>query len=180
MRTILVAATALVIGLTNVAMATPFVMGHNSTGSIGDEIGSPYDIFTVAGNGGTATGHQQVATLDFIVGANCFACNRTPSGSLLVSLTVGSAAQAVSIPWAWSSTGPTDTLYLPPIAPLTYRLDGGEIISVSFDVTSASMASSGGTVSESLNAQFNVPEPVSLVLLGVGCIGIGLVKRKGR
>jgi hypothetical protein len=179
MRTILAASVALVIGLTNAAMATPFVMGSNSTGSIGDEIGSPYDSFTVTGNNGTATDHQQIATLDFFVGGNCYICNLTPSASLLVTLTIGAVAQDVSIPWHWSPTGPIDTLYLDPIAPLTYRLDGGEIISVSFDITSALTQSSGNVASESLNAQFTVPEPVSLVLLGVGCIGIGLVRRRG-
>ena len=41
------------------------------------------------------------------------------------------------------------------------------------------MGTSGVTASEPLYVQFNVPGPVSLVLLGVGCIGIGLVRRKG-
>jgi hypothetical protein len=179
MRTILVASAALVIGLTNAAMATPFIMGSNSTGSIGDEIGTPFDVFSITGNNGTAAGHQQVATLNFIVGGNCYACTLTPTGRLLAALTVGGVSQGVSIPWSWSSTGPMDTLHLDPIAPLTYRLGGGEIIAVSFDFASAVMQSSGNVVSESLNARFNVPEPVSLVLLGVGCIGIGLVRRKG-
>ncbi len=57
------------IGLTNVQWRRNFVWGDNSLGSIGDEIGSPYDIFKIDGNSGTAAGHQQVATLDFIVGA---------------------------------------------------------------------------------------------------------------
>lgn len=57
MRTILVASAALVIGSTTAAMAAPFVMGNGSISSIGDEIGSRCDIFTITGNSGTASGY---------------------------------------------------------------------------------------------------------------------------
>src|ERR1700748_1283494 len=102
MRNILFAsvAAAALLGLTSAGMATPFTMGNNSIGSIGDEIGSGLGIFAVNGTSGDASGLQSVAGLSFDVGGNCIACTLTPSGSLMVGLTIGLVTQQVDLPWS--------------------------------------------------------------------------------
>ena len=178
MRNILLASAIItaVVGLTNVAMADPFSMGSNSIGSIGDEIDSGFDTLTVTGNTGT-TNDLAVASIGFNAGYNCNECNLTPHDLLSITLTIGGMTQSFSLPWSWYSTSTVDYLNFAPIAPLNFDLAGGEVVSVAFD-TPASLSSAGGVVSEDLDAQFAIPEPMSLALFGAGLLGIGLFRRR--
>jgi hypothetical protein len=118
------------------AQAAPTFSAKNSaiiTG-IGDEIDSLFDQFFITGlSGNWDTGNSQtIADLTFIVGPNCYTCGKTPSGQLDFSLQVGSIAGTASVGWAWSSTGPVDSLAITAPADLTFVQTDGEVDVVSF------------------------------------------------
>lgn len=169
---------ALGIGLSTPAFALPtFTAQNSSIQSIGAEFASPYDELNLNGQSGIASGLQDVATVDFVVGGNCYSCASTPTGNATLAIAVDGVSQTTALGYSWSSTGAVDTLAFDTASPLVFELAGGEVVSLTFDALSA-LSGGSGTYSEALTGHFAVPEPSTLAVVGMGLIGIGIMKRK--
>jgi hypothetical protein len=147
-------------------------------GGIGDEIGSPYDIFDITGTSGSFTDGGQlgvgIGTGSFTVGGNCNTCNLTPSGTLTQALSInGSASQDFVIGWSWSSDGTTDTLTL---STVTGVLNFGDYTAY-LNPLPASVANTGGTTTFDMTADI-VPLPASVWLFG-SALGLLGFRRRG-
>jgi hypothetical protein len=170
------------LALTN-AHAGTFSTTDNSISGIGAEFATPYDKFAMAGTNGSFNGGAPatVGDLSFAVGGNCYSCTLTPSGTLTFSMTVGNVTETDGIGWSWSSTGPVDTLAMTAPSELTFAQAGGEIDTIDFSVDPTLLAGGNGDIATgTLMATETVPEPLSLSVIGVGLMGLGMVKRRNR
>lgn len=86
--------------------------------------------------------------------------------------------ETANVGWAWSSTGPKDSLAITAPSDMTYVQADGEVDVVSFVATPTLLMGTGGPVNGSLTASVDVPEPLTIAVLGTGLFGIGLVRRR--
>ena len=164
------------------AMAQSFTAGNAVVTGLGDEILSGFDTFNITGQSGSwpDSSPQTIANLVFNQGPNCTSCTLTPSGLLGFSLTVGSVTDTAYVGWAWSSVGCCDTLALTAPADMTFVQPDGEVDTVVFKPLAPLAPGNGATATGTLDASVQVPEPVSMVLLGTGMLGLGIVRRRRR
>lgn len=160
---------------------TDFTMGYASVSQLGDEIGSAFDVLTITGGSGTTgIASQQISSVIFDVGPNCYTCKLTPFGTLTSQFTLGGITLPFDLSYGWSSTGPVDTLILTAPETMTFANlpgTGGENIEAFFDHLNPLVGTSG-PYPEALIARFEVPEPFSITILGAGLIGLGIAKRR--
>jgi PEP-CTERM motif len=160
---------------------TNFSMGTAKIQAIGDELNSPFDALTIAaGAGQTSVDFQSISLLSFDVGVNCTVCNKTPQATLSSVFTLGGLTQSFDLVYSWASDGPNDTLSFTAPGPITFvSLPGtdGENIEAIFGPLTP-MSGGIGTYSQSLSARFEVPEPFSIALLGIGLFGLGAVRNR--
>jgi len=183
-RAALAALFAALFGAALPAHAIPVTVGSYSVSGMGADFPSVYDTFAVDGvsfDVAASSVPQAVVlgTYRFEVGPNCWACTLTPSFDALFDLTVGGTTQQVDMPFAWSSSGPNDTLTFADAAPLLFDLGGEGTLQVVVDRIPTLTASSG-TVAGNVTATIAltpVAEPgIAALLLG----GLGLVAFQAR
>jgi hypothetical protein len=179
------ATTALIVALAaGSAQAMTVTTGNYANTGMGAEFASPYDNLYIDGASVdvVATGMPIQLTLAdyaFEVGPNCYGCSLTPSFDALLDVTINGVTRQLDLPYAWSSTGPVDTLTFAKPAPI--RFDFADSSSITLALADLGvLSSSGDTVRGQLNATLSVsaiPEPSPWVLT---LAGLGLVVWVGR
>ena len=168
----LVSGTALALAIVAApAAAATYTTSTNTYTSLGDRLGTPFDLATLNGVTGTATapGTYLVNTVDFTAGYNSND-DHTDTGTLTNSALVDGATFSYSVPYTIAISS-SDTLTL-----------GGN----SFDVNGVrvhfntlTLVSGGETESGNLTATVSVPEPASwaMMVAGLGLVGLGVRRR---
>ncbi len=174
------AVTALIVAhAAGSAQAVTVTTGSYANTGIGAEFVSPYDNLYIDGTSVDVamTGmpvQLSLADYAFEVGPNCYACSLTPSFDALIDVTIDGVTRQLDLPYAWASSGPSDTLTFAKAAPI--RFDFADSSSITIAVADLGMLSStGDTVRGHLNATFTasaIPEPSTWVLT---IAGLGLV-----
>ncbi len=168
------------------AQAVPIVVGSYANTGIGAEFSSPYDNFYVTGKSldvALASGSSTslaLADYSFEVGPNCYACNLRPSFDALIDVTIGGVTRQLDLSYAWSSTGPLDSLTFASVAPI--RFDLGNSRTATLALTDLGVLSGTGGVSRGqLNGTLTVtavPEPSSWMLMVAGLGVVGWIRRR--
>ncbi len=167
-----IAATLIAIAAVPAAAASYTTDTSTYTG-LGDQIGSPFDIITLNGVTGTATGSGTylVNTVDFTVGINA-TVGATSSGTLTNTATVDGSPFSYSVPYT-IVIGGTDTITL---GGNTFYTNG---VKVHFNALTFTNVGVGATESGDLTATVSVPEPAAWVMMvaGFGLVGVGVRRR---
>ena len=174
------ALTSLVVALAaSSAQAVPISTGSYANTGMGAEFDSPYDNLYINGlafDVALTSAPMQVSLADFTfeVGPNCYACSLKPSFDAMLDVTIVGVTRQIALPYAWSSTGPSDSLTFATSAPVRFDLgNGSSIVLAVADL--GTITSSGGALSGHLDATLSVsaiPEPSAwaLTLAGLGVI----------
>ena len=180
------AMTALLVALSAAsAQAMPVAAGSYANTGMGAEFASPYDNLSLDGRSFDVafTGASLQVTLadySFEVGPNCYACTLKPSFDALLDVTIGGVTRQIDLPYAWSSTGPSDSLTFASAAPV--RFDFGDGSSILLALTDLGMlTSSGDSLRGHLDATLTVtaiPEPSSWALTFAGLGVVAWVRRR--
>ena len=180
------AMTALLVALSAAsAQAMPVAAGSYANTGMGAEFASPYDNLSLDGRSFDVafTGASLQVTLadySFEVGPNCYACTLKPSFDALLDVTIGGLTRQIDLPYAWSSTGPSDSLTFASAAPV--RFDFGDGSSILLALTDLGMlTSSGDSLRGHLDATLTVtaiPEPSSWALTFAGLGVVAWVRRR--
>ncbi len=147
--------------LVTVAAVAPASAYNISTGSyansgMGAEFATPYDNLFIDGATldvalGTSPVSISLGSYTFEVGPNCYSCTLTPTFDALIDVTVDGLTRQLDLPYAWSSSGPDDSLTFATPAPLLF--DFGALGQVTLAVESIGVLSSPiGTVHGNLYA----------------------------
>jgi hypothetical protein len=183
--TLLVSAFALLLAFASAHAATYTAAGANEIG-IGAQPpnSSQYDILNLSSvtSSISGSGTYLLNNVSFSVGVNCTTCPST-TGSISETLTIGGDAQTITIPWSWSSTGPTDTINL--LSNGSYSFDAG-LYTVSVLAAGPFSAGLNNTAHGVLDMVVTqaTPLPAALSLFATGLGGLGLLgwsrKRKAQ
>ena len=184
MRRLFLTATMLV-GFGSHAFANPsFIVWDSQIDSIGAEFPTIYDQLSIVGAFGTVgdytaslADNRVIGSLQFNVGGNCYSCSSTPSGVIPINLQIEEVLHPLNLSWTWSSDGSTDRITFTQPEVYNFVLKDGDVVRTSFELIDR-LASTGGTVQEDLVADLELPEPMSMAILGAGIAGIGVVRRK--
>lgn len=169
------------------AHAMPIAAGSYANTGMGAEFASPYDNLSIDGRtfDVALTGApMQVSLADysFEVGPNCYGCSLNPSFDALLDVTIGGVTRQIDLPYAWSSTGPSDSLTFASAAPVRFDFgDGSSILLAVADL--GTLTSSGDTLRGHLGATLTVtaiPEPSSWALTFAGLGVVAWVRRRRR
>ncbi len=180
------AMTALLVALSAAsAHAMPVSAGSYANTGMGAEFASSYDNLSIDGRSFdvTFTGAPlQVSLADwsFEVGPNCYACTLKPSFDAMLDVTIGGVTRQIDLPYAWSSTGPSDSLTFASASPVRFDFgDGSSILLAIADL--GTLTSSGDTLRGQLGATLTVtaiPEPSSWALTFAGLGVVAWVRRR--
>ena len=155
------------------AVAASYVTDTSTYGSLGDTIGSPFDIVTLNSVTGTATtfGTYLVNTVDFTVGVNATVA-ATSSGTLTNTATVDGSPFTYTVPYT-ITIGGSDSITL---GGNTFYTDG---VKVHFNALTFTDVGVGQTASGDLTATISVPEPATwaMMVAGFGLVGLGVRRR---
>ena len=178
--------TALLVALPAASsQAMPVAAGSYANTAMGAEFASPYDnlyidgrTFDVAPTG--APLQVTLADYSFEVGPNCYACSLKPSFDALLDVTIAGVTRQIDLPYAWSSTGPSDSLTFASAAPVRFDFgDGSSILLAVADI--GKLTSSGDTLRGHLGATLTVtaiPEPSSWALTFAGLGVVAWIRRR--
>ena len=172
--------TALVVALAaSLAQAVPITTGSYANTAMGAEFDSPYDNLYINGlalDVALTSAPTQVSLADysFEVGPNCYACSLKPSFDAMLDVTIAGVTRQIDLPYAWSSTGPFDSLTFATAAPVRFDLGNGSSILLAV-ADLGTITSAGGALSGHLDATLSVsaiPEPSAwaLTLAGLGVV----------
>jgi len=142
------------------AHAMPIAAGSYANTGMGAEFASPYDNLSIDGRNfdvALTGAPMQVSLADysFEVGPNCYGCSLKPSFDALLDVTIGGVTRQIDLPYAWSSTGPSDSLTFASAAPVRFDFgDGSSILLAIADL--GTLTSSGDTLRGHLGATLTV------------------------
>jgi len=167
--------------------AVPVTVGSYAVTGMGAEFASPYDSFSINGNSFDVPLPDDpltmvIGTYDFEVGPNCYSCTLTPSFDALIDVTVGGTTRHLDMPFAWSSSGPIDSLTFASVGAISFELGVLGTLSVAANVIpllSAGSGSRAGNVTATISLT-PIPEPGSAALLLGGLALIVYTVRRRR
>lgn len=155
------------------AYAQTYVSGTQTFNSVGDQIGSNFDIVTLSSVSGTFTtpGLYDIYNVSFTVGTNATVAATTNGSFPNNSITIGGTPYTFAVPYTIAISS-SDTLTF---NPFTTTMGG-----LNFAFNLLSLSSGGATVTGVLRANVSaVPEPAAwaMMLFGFGAIGFAMRRR---